>query len=481
MAVFGSAVAALEAAVALQLVTDRLMVSGGRGRLRVGISSGDMVQEGDDWYGTAAIEAARLCAEASGGDVLVAATTVSWPERPPRTSSAARRTTVEGFDSPIGVYQLVCRRDEPRLPTTLAHAATSAFVGRGTEDSFGRAMLDRVRAGESRALLIVGEPGVGKSRLAAAISGCAATQGFAVLYGHCEEGLQAPHQPVVEAFGEWLGECPDAALARVLMPGGRELVRLWPELALRLPSLPPPTDGEPETQRWRLFDAVTSLLSTIAAERPAVLVIDDLQWAEPATLLLVRHLINASVAQVAVVMTVRTEGVDEDPQRLLGEAIARGHGDVIELSGLAVDAVTDLVEMRVGKHPSQELTQWLTEMTGGNPFFLGALLAHLEDGAVLRGADGSWTSPQRLKDVGVPEGVRAVVAQRLTNLDSHARAVLDVAAVAGEVFDLATVTSVLRVDLDETIAALDSAVRRGLVRGTDQVVWRSPTRSFVIP
>ena len=119
-------------------------------------------------------------------------------------------------------------------------------------------------------MFIVGEPGVGKTRLAAAVAADAVGRGFTVLHGRCEEGLAAPYQPVIEAFGPWLAACPDVALGRMVGDGGADLVHLWPELAARLDVTGNLAGQDPEAQRWRVFQAVAALVGSIAGGAAAV-------------------------------------------------------------------------------------------------------------------------------------------------------------------------------------------------------------------
>ena len=172
MASFDSAIAGLEAAAALQVVARRLAIGGSESCLRIGVSTGDMVREGDDWLGAAAIEASRLCAEAAGGSVLVAAATVHLSRgRSDHELLLVGDRTLRGFEVPVGVYELVVRSDGDRsLPTALAQAASSPLVGRRALLSRTASMLETLAEGGSRTLFIVGEPGVGKTRLAAAVA-----------------------------------------------------------------------------------------------------------------------------------------------------------------------------------------------------------------------------------------------------------------------------------------------------------------------
>jgi tetratricopeptide (TPR) repeat protein len=466
MAEFRSAIAALDAATALQRVAQQLRIGGEASRLRVGISSGDMVREGDDWHGTAAIEAARLCAEASGGQVLVSDSAIHLTRgRSSHTIIPVGLRALRGLESAIAVYELAWGEDRmPSLPPALQRSAAAPMVGRTREIGLGETFLDAVARGGSNALLVVGEPGIGKTRLAAAIGHAGVLHDFTVFHGHCEEGTSAPHQPIVEALSPWLEACPGAALARILGDGGGELVRLWPELPQRVPSLPPPSAGEPETQRWRLMEAVTRFIATIAADHPVLLVVDDLQWAEPATVALLRHVGDAELERVGLVMTVRSGEVQGE-----GGSVSRQFTTIpglrtLTLGGLTEAEVADLVELRTGRRPTDRLSLRLKHHTDGNPFFLDALLAHLDELDVLRQPGDGGLTDEQLERAGVPEGVRTVVERRLDRLGPVERQILDAGAVAGDVFEAATIGAVVGLGLDDTIEALEGPIRAGLIR-----------------
>src|SRR4051812_23397603 len=355
----------------------------------------------------------------------------------------------------------------PTLPSKLQLLANaSSFVGRRTELAGAGSVLKTVSAGLARTLLLVGEPGVGKTRLAAAIAADAVARDFTVLYGRCEEGLAAPYQPVVEAFGPWLASCADSALRRTVGRAAAALAQLWPELARRLAVTPWLSGADPQTQRWRLFEAVAELVRSIATERPLMLVVDDIQWAEPSTLLLLAHLVRRAVPGTALVATVRPAESVADPEVLLGDLGTDRPVDVIELAGFDAAEVGELVGFHAGGRPPDALAEQLRRHTDGNPFFLTTLVAHLEDVVFVRNSTGFWVTPGDLETVGVPQGVRAVIGRRLSLLSDAARQALDVAAVAGLAFDGRTVGRVLGAG-EETVNALDEAISAGVVREED--------------
>jgi class 3 adenylate cyclase/tetratricopeptide (TPR) repeat protein len=469
MASFSSALSALDAAAALQVLARRFAIGGVQACLRIGISSGDMVRQGADWAGTAAIEASRLCSEADGGSVLVADSTVrlirGQPEYELRPLGGR---LLRGFAQPIEVYELVTVPDNRRrLPEPMSHAAERVIVGRSIELVRAKTMLDDVAAGASRTMFIAGEPGVGKTRLAAAVAADAHARGFVVLHGRCDEGLAAPYQPVVEAFGPWLDDCPDAALGRIIGPGGDHLVQLWPDLAARLPATSATSSEiDPASRRWRLLEAVAGLVRSVAAERPLLLVLDDLHWAEPSTLLMLGHVVRRGAPGTAFVATVRSADAGQDPADLLGDLGVGRTIDVVRLSGLDHDEIAELVMLQVGDRPPDRLSEELRRTTDGNPFFLTAFLAHLDAVAVVRSGDGTWIAVDELASAGMPDSVRGVIARRRSLLSSPTRHALAVASVVGLTFSERTVRGVTSFGFDETVEALDAAVAAGLVRET---------------
>jgi len=159
MATFTSAAAAVDAAAALQVVADRLSVGDDGPGLRIGISSGDMVPDGEDWSGAAAIEASRLCTECAGGTTLVAGASVQLSKG--RTSHRLRQVgerVLRGFVDPIDVYELVLPRRAPPVPEPLVRAAEAQLAGRRNELDRVATLLEGLSAGSATSLLLVGEP-----------------------------------------------------------------------------------------------------------------------------------------------------------------------------------------------------------------------------------------------------------------------------------------------------------------------------------
>jgi tetratricopeptide (TPR) repeat protein len=317
------------------------------------------------------------------------------------------------------------------------------------------------RATSGRVVLLTGDPGIGKTRLAAEIARRAHAGGAFVLAGRSPQEALVPYQPFVEALRQYFMSVPFNELRASAREYGSELARLIPELRRRAPELPPPLDGEPETERYRLFEAVVGLLTEISTSAPVLLVLDDLQWADRPTLLLLRHLARASNSGKVLVLgsyratEARINGFADALAELRRERLVTQ----IEVVGLAEVETAELVRIRAGGQPAASFCRALHEETEGNPFFIEEIVRHLAEAGVQTDHAGA----RALQRFGLPEGVKDVIARRLTRLDAEAMEWLRVAAVIGRDFDAGLVERVVSLDEDAFLNALDEALATGLV------------------
>ncbi len=250
------------------------------------------------------------------------------------------------------------------------------------------------------------------------------------------------------------------------------MARLVPELAAQVTGLSEPLHADPETERYRLFEAVDAFLEGAAASVPVVLLLDDLHWAAKPTLLMLRHLVRSpSDASLLVVGTYRDTELDR--RHPLAETLADLRRDEsverMALRGLDETEVTAFVEAAADQPLSPEvaaLAHTVYAETEGNPFFVGQVLRHLvESGAVVL-EDGQWVRTATADRIGIPEGVREVISRRLATLDDESNAVLAVAAVIGRDFDAELLTEATEVDAERVLDALETAEEGRLVEAT---------------
>ncbi|HEV2785501.1 MAG TPA: BTAD domain-containing putative transcriptional regulator, partial [Solirubrobacteraceae bacterium] len=231
------------------------------------------------------------------------------------------------------------------------------FVGRAAEVGRLAGVYAEVAGGARRLVMLSGEPGAGKTRLAVEFARRAHDDGAIVLYGRCDEEALLPQQPFVEALRHYVAACPPHELTGRLRLSG-ELRWVVPEIADRVPELPHPLAGDPEGARSRLFEAVCSLLCQAARDRPLVLVLDDLHWADTSTLLLLKHLArDPREARLMVLGTYRgTElNLDDPLARLLSELGRERLLERLPVVSLDAAAVGEIVGDHAGEQASAEL------------------------------------------------------------------------------------------------------------------------------
>jgi tetratricopeptide (TPR) repeat protein len=466
MATFGSVVDAIHCAIAMQQATDR-QARATPLAIRVGLSAGEVTFEDGDCFGTPVVEAARLVAAAGPGQILASVVV--------RTLAGGRATAafselgalpLKGLPEAVSACGIAWEpRPEPLVPLPALDVGR-IFVGR--EDDLGR-LRQRWKesaAGELRVAFLGGEPGVGKTRLAAELAGQVYAEGATVLVGRCDEDVNVPYQPFVEA----LRHVVDHTKALFLGRYGGELVRLVPEVAEF--DLPPPMHSDPDTQRYRLFDAVASWLNSLSAHSPVLLVLDDLQWATKPTLLMLRHLLRSRVESLLVLGVYRDTEVGQALAGLLADLRRQEGTEQHSLTGLDPSAVARFLAEAAGHEMDDEglaLARAIHDETEGNPFFVVEILRHLAEVGAIERRDGRWGSAGELV---IPEGVRQVVGQRLTRLSEDANRALRVAAVMGTDFEPGVVQRVADLDEETVLCVLEESI------GARLVIEAPPTYRF---
>jgi predicted ATPase len=251
---------------------------------------------------------------------------------------------------------------------------TTPFVGREAELAALTADLDAAAGGQGGVVLVAGEPGIGKTRLAEELAAQAAARDAMVLWGRCWEGEGAPaFWPWIQVVRAYLKNVEPAALRQEMGAGAADIAQVVPAIRERLPDLPTPPPVEPEAARFRLFDSVTGFLRAAAARRPLLLVFDDLHWADAPSLALLRFVSRELEGAGLLVLGIyRHAEVDRD-HPLLGAVadLTRGqHHRRLLLGGLEGREVAGFVALVAGVAPSPELTMAVHRQTDGNPFFV---------------------------------------------------------------------------------------------------------------
>ena len=361
----------------------------------------------------------------------------------------------------------------PAPPRPLNAALRTPFVAREKELTQLKERLEDAIAGRGFLMMVVGEPGIGKTRLSEELSVYARMRGAQVLLGQCYESDGAPpYIPFVEALRQYVNIRPAEALREEMGDGASDLAKLVSEIRTRVPNLPPAAQQEPEAERYRLLEAVTSFLVNSSKSTPLVVVLDDIHWADKPSLVLLQHLARRLPAsRMLVVGTYRD--VDLDRRHPLSEVLGQLRRERlyerILLRGLDVDGVQALLAARAqltatGKTDvARPLAVALQEQTEGNPFFIEETILHLVDiGAIYREGD-RWSADAAAVQQNIPEGVREVIGRRLSRLSDAANQALTFASVLGREFDFDVLQTLTEMDEATLLSALEEALAAQLI------------------
>ncbi|HEX8157697.1 MAG TPA: AAA family ATPase [Solirubrobacteraceae bacterium] len=347
-------------------------------------------------------------------------------------------------------------------PTVTSQMIDGAFVGREEFSQRLRMRWEESRAGQTRLVLLVGEAGVGKTRLAAEFAEEVHAGGGTVLYGRADEEALLPHQPFVEALRQLITH-GDAALTAAAEQEREILWRLLPDLAPPGHAFETLAHGEDRTLRYRLFEAVTALLCAATRRSPLLLILDDLHWADKPTLLLLRHLLrHPRLADLLVIGTFRHVEVGRDHPLvdLLADLRRERRYDRLTLAGLDDAATQTLVVDRLRCDVSPEFIRRLREQTEGNVFFIEETIRALGDSGLCA---GGTVTEEALEQLGVPEGVAEIVGRRVRHLSPLAAEVLTAASVVGRNFRLGIVAKLVGEPPEQIMYALEESMAAGLV------------------
>jgi tetratricopeptide (TPR) repeat protein/transcriptional regulator with XRE-family HTH domain len=359
------------------------------------------------------------------------------------------------------------------VPDTAAHFApdpavdatgdATPFVGRRNEYGLLIGLIARLTAGTGYTVLIEGEPGIGKSRLLRELAGYARGLGLPVLATNCYEIERAmPYQPVIDLITRVLDRVSATALRTLAPVSLAELAALVPEIGERFPDLPELSNDFPEARQARLSRAVDQLLDASRGGRPLVLVVDDLQWADDASVQALHYFArHAAQRPILVIYAYRDEAVDND-ERLaqLVESLRRDCNAQRMPLGRLGFADTERLVAALGDAnlAAPGLAERLHRETEGNPFFLMSILQSLIEGETQLQPDPD-SAPGLL-----PDALRAAVRVRLAHVPQAVRPLLETAAVLGRRFDFDTLLEVTHAPEAQLFDAIEVLVRRRLLR-----------------
>jgi class 3 adenylate cyclase/tetratricopeptide (TPR) repeat protein len=428
--------------------------------------------------------AARLSDAAEAGEILLGEETALQVERFFHTEPLAS-LVIKGKTEAVSARRLGEPRAQPSAMRRLKGVHAS-LVGREVESAFLKRALDRLRDGKGSILALRGEAGLGKSRLVEEFR-VSLGQNFRWLAGVAYDHTRGiPYQPVIDLLGRAWGiqESDSPAMVREKFEGHCRQLLAEPEE--RIPYLGalyaldyPQVAGEAaENRQARLEEALLALFEGMARQLPSVFFLEDMHWADPSTVALMRRLLSGFRVPAIVVCAYRPPFHLYDP-----EAGVEGYRE-IELEALSGPQVTDLVEALLEGPAPAPLLDFVLARADGNPFFVEELLNSLIGLNVLRRAEGAWRLEGDLGQVDLPGSLQGVIAARLDRVDPPSRRLLQEAAVIGQrfLYEVLHRITTLSEDLLPRLETLElqDMIRAGAVDPDLEYLFKHPLTQEVV-
>jgi class 3 adenylate cyclase/tetratricopeptide (TPR) repeat protein len=440
-------------------------------RVRMGINTGPVIEEGGDLYGTTVNAASRISAKARSGQVLV--------------SEQVRADTADAGDWNFidrGLFWLKGLRERWPLyevtrgapaPRATAPEGRVPFIDREDERAALRVYVDAALDGRGGLVLLAGDTGSGKTRLAEEVGLEASGRGMRLLVGRCYEASQThPFGPFVDILETVERSVSPETFRTMLGDAAGEIARLIPHIRRRYPDVPAPAElPDPDQARRYLFASVRDVLAGMARDRPLYLILDDLHWSdEPSLLFLEQLTLELANLPIFVIGTyIQAElGASRALQTMIEVLHRRRLVERFHIGPLAEDDLGALLEALAGKHPPAPLVQRLYRETEGNVFFAEEVVRHLLEQERIFDAAGEWRADLDVFELDLPETVRMTIGRRLEGLDESTRGVLTTAAVVGRAFGFDLLEVLTEMSEEDLIDALDEAERSRVIISTSE-------------
>ena len=366
----------------------------------------------------------------------------------PKASTAVSRSPVEAASVP--------KNDSP--------VQLNSFVGRKRELGELTVALEEAVSGQGRLFMLAGEPGIGKTRTTQELASYAEDRGAKVFWGRCyEEEGAPPYWPWLQIIRSYVQQAGTDQLIAELGAGAADIAEIVPNIQGKITDLETPQALDPESARFRLFDSIATFLKNASQSQPLMLVLDDLQWADRSSLLLLEF-VSRELGDSRLFLVGCYRDTELSRRHPLAETLARLSREPVfrrqVLGGLGQDELGQFIEAATGAQPSQELTDTIYAHTEGNPFFMTEVIRLLSESGELTG--GGSATPDGL---GIPEGVRDVIGQRLNRLSEERKEVLTTASIIGREFDF-RLLNILSGEMseDQLLQTVDDAMSIHLIQ-----------------
>jgi len=430
-------------------------------RIRIGLNTGEVVEEGGDIFGAAVNVAARVAGKAKGGEILVSdvvrALVGPLAEIKFDYKGAYK---LKGFPDRWRIHKVT--PGESTTTMTAALPTGGGFVGREQERLDIRMVLDRAVTGSGGLVFITGAPGIGASRLAAELGTDAERKGWMVLSGRCTEQGVAPYAPFRDVLGTAVATAGAKTLQDAVGGNGPLLAQIVPALRQKVRGMPAATDVTPDKLRERMFHAIFDFLVGCQGTKPLLIVLDDLQWADEASILLLRDLAERLGSSRAVIVGTYWES-ELDSGRpftpIVSRLLRRRRAQRIGLGRLTDREVEKMVAGLAETPVTPVQLLGIQAATDGNPLFVEHSYLYMAASESMLGGSGRVQASFTEEDLELAQSVRGLIGRRLERLSEPAQRMLVAAAVVGRDFDIALLEAFGELSGHELREALDEATR----------------------
>jgi len=353
------------------------------------------------------------------------------------------------------------------------------LIDRAEEMNVLREAADRAVRGEGGLVFLYGEAGIGKTRLARELGGYARLRGMRVLYGRCPALFRMDGVPPYilwsEVIEDYLETCTPEQLYRVIGFYPAEVAKLVPELRQRLATIPQSFPIGPEQEQNRLFEAVSQFITNISKETPLLVVLDDLQWTDPSSLLLL-HYLARGVHRTPLLLLGAYRSTDIDSKHPLTPVLTELNRErlpqSVSLKRMSLDDVSEMIKQLLEQDDiPTEFCKMVYEKTRGNPFFAEEVIKSLKEEEVIYREENKW----KIKEVSrieFPETVKSVIKARISRLNDECQNVLTMASFVGNDFTFEALSGVTGIEESRLLELMEALLKTGLfkhriVRGED--------------
>jgi len=345
------------------------------------------------------------------------------------------------------------------------------LVDRVEEMNLLREAVDRAVRGEGSLLFLRGEPGIGKTRLTREMGAYARLRGMNVLHGRCPALLTMTGIPPYVLWSEVIRDYMQASgpeqLYRVIGFYPAEVSKLVPELRQKLGAVPQSVQIDPEHERDRLFEAVSQFITNVSKEAPLLVVLDDLQWTDQSSLLLMHYLARGvSRERLLLVGAYRDNEVDEKHPlfRVLAELNRERLLQAVPLKRMSLDDVSEMIKQILEQDDvPREFCELAYQKTGGNPFFVEEVIRSLREEQLIFREGNRWKIKE-VSGIEFPETVKGVVEARIGRLDDECRNLLTMASFVGYDFSFKALRGVTGFEENKLVDLLEKMIRMGQIR-----------------